>query len=91
MSSEVTELLDALSEGRMTVEEVAERFRARKWPRRHRPSTDKSAGELEDPDTYVPGSFDDVIIAYDQQKLSRDELRILSAAAADAQRAEDAG
>lgn len=94
MTNEVTELLGALHTGTMTVEQVAEKFRMRKWPRRRRPSPDDYidmlAAELEDPDTYISGSFDDVIAAYDQQKLTREQLRILSAAVADAQRAEDA-
>lgn len=93
MSNEVVELLDALNEGIMTVDEVAGRFRARTWPRRRRPSSesylDALAADLEDPDTYLPGSFDDVIAAYDQGKISREQLRILSDAVADAQRAED--
>jgi len=94
MSNEVVELLDALREGTMTVDEVAQRFRARTWPRRRRPPStsylDALAAELQDPDPYLPGSFDDVIAAYDQRKISREQLRILSDAVADAQRAEDA-
>jgi hypothetical protein len=93
MTNEVADLLDALQEGKLTVEEVAERFRSRKWPRRrpvHYDSyLDRAAAELEDPEPYVPGSFDDVIAAYDQQKINREQLRILSSAAADAQRTED--
>ena len=38
MSNEVTDLIDALHEGRLTVEEVARRFRKRTWPRRWRAS-----------------------------------------------------
>lgn len=94
MTNEVTKLLDALDKGTMTVEQVAQEFRMRKWPRRRHPSPgnymDLLAAEFDDPDTYIPGSFDDVIAAYDQQKLTREQLRILSAAVADAQRAEDA-
>jgi len=94
MSNEVVELLNALHEGTMTVDEVAQRFRVRTWPRRRRPPSDSYldtlAAELEDPDTYLPGSFDDVIAAYDQRKISREQLGILSEAVADAQRAEDA-
>jgi len=95
MTSEITVLLNALHDGSMTVDEVAERFRARKWPRRRRQSADSYvdmlSAELEDPETYLPGSFDDVIAAYDQQKITRDQLRVLSEAVAEAQRAEDAG
>jgi hypothetical protein len=94
MSNEVIELINALYEGTMTVDEVAQRFRVRTWPRRRRPPSDSYldalAAELQDPDPYIPGSFDDVIAAYDQRKISREQLRILSDAIADAQRAEDA-
>lgn len=94
MSNEVVELINALHEGTMTVDEVAQRFRVRTWPRRRRPTSDSYldalAAELQDPDPYIPESFDDVIAAYDQRKISREQLRILSDAVADAQRAEDA-
>jgi len=94
MSSEVSELLDALHSGTMSLDEVAQRFKSRRWPRRrpHAPATylEMAAEELQDPEPYLPGSFDDVIAAYDQGKISRDQLRVLSDAAAEAQRAEDA-
>jgi hypothetical protein len=94
MTSEVTDLLNALHEGRLTVDQVAQQFRERRWPRRRRPLPDTYmdalAAEFDDPDTYVPGSFDDVIAAYDQEKITREQLRILSEAVAEAQRAEDA-
>jgi len=94
MSNEVIDLLNALSDGTLTVDEVADRFRARTWPRRRNPAPgsylDALTAELQDPDTYLPGSFDDVIAAYDQRKISREQLRVLSEAVADAQRAEDA-
>jgi hypothetical protein len=95
MTNEVTDLLNALQDGSLTIEEVADSFRARKWPRRQPRQYDsyleRAAAEMVDPDPYLPGSFDDVIAAYDQQKISRDQLRVLSEAVADAQRAEDSG
>lgn len=94
MTDEVAELLDALQAGTLTTEDVAERFRSRNWPRRRREAADGYArileGEISDPDIYIPGSFDDVIAAYDQQKIDREQLRILSEAVAESQRAEDA-
>jgi hypothetical protein len=94
MSSEVSDLLDALHSGTISLDEVAQRFKNRRWPRRksHAPATylEMAAEELQDPEPYLPGSFDDVIAAYDQGKISRDQLRVLSEAVADAQRAEDA-
>ena len=35
MGSEVTELISALRNGTMTLDEVAQRFRGRSWPRRN--------------------------------------------------------
>lgn len=94
MTNDVAELLDALRDGRVTVDEVAQQFRTRRWPRRRRaePTTfmELAARELEDPDPYIPGSFDDVAAAYHQKKITRDQFRILSEAVAEAQRAEDA-
>jgi hypothetical protein len=94
MINEVTDLLVALQNGTLTIDQVAQRFRARSWPRQrpaeHASYLDRAAAELKDPDPYVPGSFDDVIAAYDQQKITREQLRILSEAIAESQRAEDA-
>src|SRR5215469_7508315 len=94
MTNEVQALLDGLHEGTITLEEVARRFRAHKWPRRQKnaPASflDMAAAELEDPDPYIPGSFDDVAAAYHQKKITRDQFRTLSEAVADAERAEDA-
>jgi hypothetical protein len=94
MTNEVTEMLNALHAGTLTTEDVARRFRDRKWPRRRREAVDGYAkileGEISDPDVYVPGSFDDVIAAYDRQLIDRNQLRILSDAVTESQRAEDA-
>ena len=93
MTNEVAELLEALHAGTLTTEDVAQRFRARRWPRQRREADSYEqilAGETSDPDTYTPGSFDDVIAAYDQQKIDREQLRIFSEAAAESQREEDA-
>jgi hypothetical protein len=95
MSNEIIDLLNALYEGRLSVDEVAQQFRNRKWPRRRRPLPENYmealAAEFDDPEVYVPESFDDVIAAYGQRKITLEELRVLSEAVADAQRAEDAG
>lgn len=59
MSNEVVELINALYEGAMTVDEVAQRFRVRTWPRRRRPPSgsylDALAAELQDPDPTFQG------------------------------------
>jgi len=94
MLNEVQELLDGLHEGRVTLDEVTQRFRARKWPRRRKSDPvsyiDMAAAELQDPDPYIPGSFDDIAAAYHQKKITLDQFRALSEAVADAQRIEDA-
>jgi hypothetical protein len=93
MTSEVSDLIKALRDGKMTLDEVAQRFRERKWPRRRRPPPasylEMAARAQEDPEPYVPGSFDDVIDAYDRGDLSLSEYRVLSEAVAESKRAED--
>jgi hypothetical protein len=94
MTNEVVDLLEALHDGTLTLEDVAQRFRERRWPRRrpreHNSYTEMAAAELSDPEPYLPGSYDDVAAAYHAKKISRDQFRILSDAVAEAQHAEDA-
>ncbi len=91
MANEVSDLLDALHEGRIGLDDVAQRFRERQWPRRraHEPA-DMAASELEDPDPYIPGSYDDVAAAFHRGRLTDTQYAVLSEAIAEAQRAEDA-
>jgi len=95
MTNEVSELIKALRKGTMTLDEVAQQFRERKWPRRGRPSPasylEMAARAQEDPAPYIPGSFDDVSAAFHRGDLSRTEYRILSDAVAESKRAEDQG
>ena len=93
--SEVIDLIDRYKAGKLTLDELAERFRTRRWPVTQRPPAssylEMAARAQEDPESYVPGSFDDVIAAYDQGVLTDDDYRVLSAAVAEAGRAEDRG
>jgi hypothetical protein len=93
MTSEVSDLIKALRDGTMTLEQVAQRFRERKWPRRRRPPAasylEMAARAQEDPEPYVPGSFDDVTDAYDRGELSANEYDTLAEAMAESKRAED--
>lgn len=95
MQNEVTELLDALYDGTMTVDDVARRFRERAWPRRQvaEPGSylEMAAAELQDPEPYVPGSYDDVAAAYHQGRLSDADYTLLIEAIADSKRARTAG
>ncbi|HEY1643338.1 MAG TPA: hypothetical protein VGG35_21820 [Streptosporangiaceae bacterium] len=93
MSNEVVDLIAALRDGTISLEQLAARFRERAWPRTaaEPPSSyiELARREQEDPDPYVPGSFDDVAAAFHSGQLSRDEYAVLADAAAASMRAED--
>jgi hypothetical protein len=95
MTSEVAELISALQNGTMSLEEVAQRFRDRTWPRTRNPKPhtylERAAAAEADPDPLVPGSFDEVAAAYHRGDLSLDAYRTLADAAADSIRAEQTG
>lgn len=93
--SEVTVLIDQYKAGDLTLEDLAQRFRARHWPRTKRPEpdsyTEMAARAQEDPDPYISGSWDDVAAAFFRHELSTDEYQVLSEAVAESKRAEDRG
>jgi hypothetical protein len=93
MTSEVTDLIAALRAGTMSLDEVAGRFRERSWPDPPRPKpqteAELAARLMDDPDPYIPGSFDEVNLAYDRQELTEQQYRILAEAASEAMAAED--
>jgi hypothetical protein len=93
MTSEVTDLLAALRDGTVSLDEVARRFRDRSWPRpaAPRPTTylELATRAQEDPDGEVPGSFDEVTAALYRGDISDDDYEILAQAMAASKRAED--
>jgi hypothetical protein len=93
MSTEVTDLINALRGGTMTLDEVAERFRQRSWPRRTAPAPtsylERAAAAQQDPEPYQPGSFDDVVAAHQDGQINDHEYTVLSEAVAASKRAED--
>lgn len=93
MTSEVTELMSALRDGTMSLDEVAQRFRARSWPRRGRPRPtsylELAAQAQEDPEPDIPGSFDEVTAALYRGEISDDDYEVLAQAMAASKRAED--
>ena len=93
MNNEVTRMIDALQSGEMSLDEVAQRFRERSWPRtpRQEPRSyiEMAAAAQQDPEPYIPGSFDDVVAAYDLGKITDTEYAVLSEAVAESKRAED--
>ena len=92
-STEVTELIAAFRDGSLSLEEVAQRFRERTWPRTRKPEpasyAEMAAAAMEDPEPDVPGSFDEVVAAYDRGELTRVQYRTLAEAVAESLRAED--
>ncbi len=92
-SSEVTDMLTALTTGEVTLAEVADRFRRRSWPltRRPVPETGLQLAEQQDPEPDVPGSYDDLTGAYDRGQLTADQYDTLSEAIAESIRAEASG
>jgi hypothetical protein len=95
MSTEVGELLAALRNGTLTLDEVTHRFRERTWPDQTttppRTYLELAAAAQQDPEPDVPGSFDEVTAAYDRGELSRAEYRALAEAAAESTNDKAAG
>jgi len=93
MSNEVTDLIAALRDGSMSLNQVARRFRERSWPRRRKPAPatylEMAAAAQEDPDADVAGTFDDVDAAHERGDLSDDEYDTLAIAMSESLRAED--
>jgi hypothetical protein len=93
MGSEVTELISALRDGAISLDEVAQRFRERSWSRRNTEESatylDLAAAAERDPDPYLEGSFDEVAMAFHRGELSDSEYETLAQAMADSMRRED--
>jgi hypothetical protein len=93
ITTEVTELIAALRNGSLSLDEVAQRFRERTWPRTRKPAPESymemAAAAQEDPEPYVPGSFDELAAAYRRGELTRPQYRALAEAVAESLRAEE--
>jgi hypothetical protein len=84
-SSAVTAMLASYRAGQITLEDLGLEFRARRWPAVPAacpPDLEQARVALDDPEPYVPGSFDDVVLAYDLGQLSDQEYEFLASAAA---------
>jgi hypothetical protein len=82
--SAVTAMLASYRDGRLTFDDLSLEFRARRWPRIPDvcpPELEPAREAIDDPEPYVPGSFDDVVLAYDLGWLSGDDFDILAVAA----------
>lgn len=95
-TGEVNELLDRYKVGELTLDELAQSFRTHRWPRRESPPRPKTymelaARSLQDPDSSVTDSFDDVEAAFFRHDLSIEDYVLLREAMHDAIKAEDRG
>jgi hypothetical protein len=80
----VTALIDAYRNGRLGLDGLGLEFRARNWlkvPSACLPALEPADLAIDDLEPYVPGSFDDVIMAYDLGQLTDDEYEYLAEAA----------
>ncbi len=88
-SSEVTGMIDAYRTGTISLEDLACYFGLRTWPAvppACPPELQDAAPAVDDPEPYVPGSFDDVVLAYDLGKLSDEDYQELARASTVASR-----
>jgi len=82
--SSVIAMLTSYREGRLSLDDLSLEFRARRWPRVPDvcpPELEPAREAIDDPEPYVPGSFDDVVLAYDLGWLTDADYDILAVAA----------
>jgi hypothetical protein len=71
-------------DGRISLDDLSLEFRARRWPQVPDvcpPELEQARDAIDDPEPYVPGSFDDVVLAYDLGWLSDADYDVLATAA----------
>ena len=82
--SAVTAMLRSYREGLLSLDDLSLEFRVRRWPRVPDvcpPELEPAREAIDDPEPYVPGSFDDVVLAYDLGWLSDADYDVLAVAA----------
>jgi hypothetical protein len=90
-ADEVADLIAALRSGTLSLDEVAQRFRQRTWPRATPPPPRNAAERAAqwDPPPHVAGSIDDLTASYDRGELTWEQYRTLAKAVADSINAKD--
>ncbi len=82
--SAVTAMLVSYRDGRVSLDDLSLEFRARRWPQVPDvcpPELEQARDAIDDPEPYVPGSFDDVVLGYDLGWLSDADYDVLATAA----------
>ena len=82
--SAVTAMLVSYRDGRLSLDDLSLEFRARRWPQVPDvcpPELEQARDAIDDPEPYVPGSFDDVVLGYDLGWLSDTDYDVLATAA----------
>ncbi len=82
--SAVTAMLVSYRDGLLTLDDLTLEFRVRRWPVVPDvcpPELDQARAAIDDPQPYVPGSFDDVVLGYDLGWLSDADYDVLATAA----------
>jgi hypothetical protein len=82
---EVKDMIRAYLDGALTLDAICQEFRSRRWPAV--PTTcpaglEAAASAIDDPEPYAPGSFDDVVRAYDLGWITDPDYEAFAAAAA---------
>jgi hypothetical protein len=80
----VAAMISAYRRGQLTLAGLGLEFRARRWPGIPPvcpPSLQQAAEAIDDLEPYVPGSFDDVVLAYDLGQLTGEDYEFLAEAA----------
>ena len=82
---EVTGMIRSYLVGALTLDGICQKFRSRCWPAV--PATcpaglETAAPAIDDPEPYVPGSFDDVVRAYDLGWITDPDYEAFAGAAA---------
>lgn len=83
--SAVITLLASYRDGLLSLDDLSLEFRARRWPQVPGvcpPELEAAGAAIDDPEPYLPGSFDDVVLGYDLGWLSDADYDIMAAAAA---------
>jgi Zeta toxin len=82
---QVAALIAGYHAGHLPLDELARDFRSRRWasvPRAWAPGLEHARAAIDDLKPVIPGTFDDVAAAYDQDQISDADYTILARAAA---------